>query len=66
MKTVVGAGTPSVTGKLTALNPGSPITFAGRIIPLTTATFALAPVTVEMTGVAVMVVEPVATPVTGI
>jgi hypothetical protein len=65
MNTVVGAGTPKDTGKLIALSPGSAITFAGKIIPFTTETLAAVPVTVEMMGVAVSVVDPVATPVTG-
>ena len=65
MNTVLGAGTPRDTGKLAELNPGSAMTFAGRMIPFTTERLALAPETVEMTGVAVSVLDPVATPVTG-
>jgi len=60
-----GAGCPKVTGNGTAELPGGAITLAGKMMPLMTDTAALALETVDTLEVAVMVAEPVATPVTG-
>ena len=65
MNTVVGAGIPKLTGNETELKPGWAITLAGKMIPLTTDTLAVEPETVAMLELAVIVAEPVATPVTG-
>ena len=60
-----GAGTPKVTGNRTELKPGVATTLAGKMIPLTTETLAVTPETLGIFVAAVIVLEPVATPVTG-
>src|SRR5271165_4383734 len=65
MNTRPGAGVPSVTGNATELFPGGAVTLAGKMIPLATDTLTVALETVDTAEFAVIVAEPVPTPVTG-
>lgn len=65
MYTSSGAGSDKLTGKAVSVNAGAVITLAGKMIPVITDTATVALDTFGTVELAVIVVEPSATPVTG-